>query len=149
MRKIEQLKGPGNEFIGSRTRAKIVKNKVAPPFKEAEFDIMYGKGISKVGEVLDLAVKYDIIHKSGAWFSYNDNRLGQGRDNVKSYLSDNPELLAEVEAKVRERLNAENNAAKTAAKPPTDPHPPQSRQPSCSPRSPRAVPAQRRSSTSL
>lgn len=112
VRKIEQLKGPGNEFIGSRTRAKIVKNKVAPPFKEAEFDIMYGKGISKVGEVLDLAVKYDIIHKSGAWFSYNDNRLGQGRDNVKSYLSDNPELLAEVEAKVRERLNAENNAAK-------------------------------------
>lgn len=123
VRKIEQLKGPGNEFIGSRTRAKIVKNKVAPPFKEAEFDIMYGKGISKVGEVLDLAVKYDIIHKSGAWFSYNDNRLGQGRDNVKSYLSDNPELLAEVEAKVRERLNAENNAAKTAAKPVDRPAP--------------------------
>ena len=122
VRKIEQLKGPGNEFIGSRTRAKIVKNKVAP-FKEAEFDIMYGKGISKVGEVLDLAVKYDIIHKSGAWFSYNDNRLGQGRDNVKSYLSDNPELLAEVEAKVRERLNAENNAAKTAAKPADRPAP--------------------------
>ena len=123
VRKIEQLKGPGNEFIGSRTRAKIVKNKVAPPFKEAEFDIMYGKGISKVGEVLDLAVKYDIIHKSGAWFSYNDNRLGQGRDNVKSHLSDNPELLAEVEAKVRERLNAENNAAKTAAKPADRPAP--------------------------
>ena len=123
VRKIEQLKGPVNEFIGSRTRAKIVKNKVAPPFKEAEFDIMYGKGISKVGEVLDLAVKYDIIHKSGAWFSYNDNRLGQGRDNVKSYLSDNPELLAEVEAKVRERLNAENNAAKTAAKPADRPAP--------------------------
>ena len=123
VRKIEQLKGPGNKFIGSRTRAKIVKNKVAPPFKEAEFDIMYGKGISKVGEVLDLAVKYDIIHKSGAWFSYNDNRLGQGRDNVKSYLSDNPELLAEVEAKVRERLNAENNAAKTAAKPADRPAP--------------------------
>lgn len=123
VRKIEQLKGPSNEFIGSRTRAKIVKNKVAPPFKEAEFDIMYGKGISKVGEVLDLAVKYDIIHKSGAWFSYNDNRLGQGRDNVKSYLSDNPELLAEVEAKVRERLNAENNAAKTAAKPADRPAP--------------------------
>ena len=84
---------------------------------------MYGKGISKVGEVLDLAVKYDIIHKSGAGFSYNDNRLGQGRDNVKSYLSDNPELLAEVEAKVRERLNAENNAAKTAAKPADRPAP--------------------------
>ena len=127
VRKIEQLKGPGNEFIGSRTRAKIVKNKVAPLFNWIGLymvnDIMYGKGISKVGEVLDLAVKYDIIHKSGAWFSYNDNRLGQGRDNVKSYLSDNPELLAEVEAKVRERLNAENNAAKTAAKPADRPAP--------------------------
>ena len=115
VRKIEQLKGPGNEFIGSRTRAKIVKNKVAPPFKEAEFDIMYGKGISKAGEILDLAVKYDIIHKSGAWFSYNENRLGQGRDNVKAYIIDNPEFMAELEAQVRERLMAESNAAKMAA----------------------------------
>ena len=117
VRKIEQLKGPGNEFIGSRTRAKIVKNKVAPPFKEAEFDIMYGKGISKVGEILDLAVKYDIIHKSGAWFSYNENRLGQGRDNVKNYISEHPDFMAELEAQVRERLMAENNAARAAAKP--------------------------------
>ena len=114
VRKIEQLKGPGNEFIGSRTRAKIVKNKVAPPFKEAEFDIMYGKGISKVGEILDLAVKYDIIHKSGAWFSYNENRLGQGRDNVKNYISEHPDFMAELEAQVRERLMAENNAARAA-----------------------------------
>lgn len=117
VRKIEQLKGTGNEFIGSRTRAKIVKNKVAPPFKEAEFDIMYGKGISKVGEILDLAVKYDIIHKSGAWFSYNENRLGQGRDNVKNYISEHPDFMAELEAQVRERLMAENNAARAAAKP--------------------------------
>lgn len=117
VRKIEQLKGHGNEFIGSRTRAKIVKNKVAPPFKEAEFDIMYGKGISKVGEILDLAVKYDIIHKSGAWFSYNENRLGQGRDNVKNYISEHPDFMAELEAQVRERLMAENNAARAAAKP--------------------------------
>ena len=123
VRKIEQLKGPGNEFIGSRTRAKIVKNKVAPPFKEGEFDIMYGTGIAREGELLDLAVRLDIVQKSGAWFNYGETRLGQGRDNVKSYLSDNPELLAEVEAKVRERLNAENNAAKTAAKPANRPAP--------------------------
>lgn len=123
VRKIEQLKGPGNEFIGSRTRAKIVKNKVAPPFKEAEFDIMYGKGISKVGEILDLAVKYDIIHKSGAWFSYNENRLGQGRDNVKNYIGEHPDFMAELEAQVRERLMAENNAARAAAKPAEKPAP--------------------------
>jgi len=102
VRKIEQLKGTGNEFIGSRTRVKIVKNKVAPPFKEAEFDIMYGKGISREGEILDLAVKLDIINKSGAWFSYNDVRLGQGRDNVKDYLASNPELLDEIEAKIKD-----------------------------------------------
>jgi recombination protein RecA len=102
VRKVEQLKGTGNEFIGSRTRVKIVKNKVAPPFKEAEFDIMYGKGISREGEILDLAVKLDIINKSGAWFSYNDVRLGQGRDNVKDYLASNPELLDEIEAKIKD-----------------------------------------------
>lgn len=117
VRKVEQLKGTGSEFVGSRTKAKIVKNKVAPPFKVAEFDIMYGRGISKVGEVLDLAVDYDIIHKSGAWFSYDDNRLGQGRDNVKKYLEENPDFLAEVEARVRERLKEEADAAKNISKP--------------------------------
>ena len=136
VRKIEQLKGPGNEFIGSRTRAKIVKNKVAPPFKEAEFDIMYGKGISKVGEILDLAVKYDIIHKSGAWFSYNENRLGQGRDNVKNYISEHPDFMAELEAQVRERLMAENNAARAAAKPAEKPAPAVEPAPAAMPKKP-------------
>lgn len=136
VRKIEQLKGSGNEFIGSRTRAKIVKNKVAPPFKEAEFDIMYGKGISKVGEILDLAVKYDIIHKSGAWFSYNENRLGQGRDNVKNYISEHPDFMAELEAQVRERLMAENNAARAAAKPAEKPTPAAEPAPAAMPKKP-------------
>ena len=136
VRKIEQLKGPGNEFIGSRTRAKIVKNKVAPPFKEAEFDIMYGKGISKVGEILDLAVKYDIIHKSGAWFSYNENRLGQGRDNVKNYISEHPDFMAELEAQVRERLMAENNAVRAAAKPAEKPAPAAESAPAAMPKKP-------------
>ena len=136
VRKIEQLKGPGTEFIGSRTRAKIVKNKVAPPFKEAEFDIMYGKGISKVGEILDLAVKYDIIHKSGAWFSYNENRLGQGRDNVKNYISEHPDFMAELEAQVRERLMAENNAARAAAKPAEKPAPAAEPAPAAMPKKP-------------
>ena len=136
VRKIEQLKGPDNEFIGSRTRAKIVKNKVAPPFKEAEFDIMYGKGISKVGEILDLAVKYDIIHKSGAWFSYNENRLGQGRDNVKNYISEHPDFMAELEAQVRERLMAENNAARAAAKPAEKPAPAAEPAPAAMPKKP-------------
>lgn len=107
VRKIEQLKAPGNEFIGSRTRAKIVKNKVAPPFKEAEFDIMYGEGISKVGELVDLGVKYGIIQKSGAWFSYGEERLGQGRDNVKIMFKNNPEFADEIEAKIREKLKEE------------------------------------------
>ena len=136
VRKIEQLKGSGNEFIGSRTRAKIVKNKVAPPFKEAEFDIMYGKGISKVGEILDLAVKYDIIHKSGAWFSYNENRLGQGRDNVKNYISEHPDFMAELETQVRERLMAENNAARAAAKPAEKPTPATEPAPAAMPKKP-------------
>ena len=107
VRRIEQLKAPGNEFVGSRTRAKIVKNKVAPPFREAEFDIMYGKGISKEGELVDMAVNYDIIHKSGAWFSYGDQRIGQGRDKVKQYVLDNPDFAAEVEAKVRAAMKPE------------------------------------------
>lgn len=107
VRKIEQLKGPGNEFVGSRTRAKIVKNKVSPPFKEAEFDIIYGRGIAKEGEILDLAVKYDIIKKSGAWFSYGDSRLGQGRENVKQYLLANPDFLDDLEKQVRQKLKDE------------------------------------------
>ncbi|MEG1448916.1 MAG: recombinase RecA [Oscillospiraceae bacterium] len=95
VRKIEQLKS-GTEIIGNRTRIKVVKNKVAPPFKEAEFDIMYGEGISRVGEILDLAVRLDIINKSGAWFSYGETRLGQGRDKVKDYLKNNPEFAEEI-----------------------------------------------------
>ncbi len=104
VRKVEQLKGPDGEFIGSHTKAKIVKNKVAPPFKVAEFDIMFGKGITVEGEILDLAVKFDIVHKSGAWFSYNDERLGQGRDNVKEMIRTNKALRDEIEAKVRAKF---------------------------------------------
>jgi len=103
IRRIETLKNNG-ELIGSRTRAKIVKNKIAPPFKEAEFDIMYGKGISKEGEILDVAVKFEIIQKSGSWFSYNDIKLGQGRDNVKDFLKSNPEILKEIDEKLRKKL---------------------------------------------
>ncbi len=101
IRKIENIKQDG-EVTGNRVRVKIVKNKVAPPFREAEFDIVYGKGISKEGNVLDLAVNLDIIEKSGSWFSYNGERIGQGRENVKKYLADNPKILAEVEQKVRD-----------------------------------------------
>ncbi len=115
VRRVEQLKGSGGEFIGSRTKVKVVKNKVAPPFKEAEFDIMFGKGISKTGEILDLAVKLDIVNKSGAWFSYGDTRLGQGRDNVKEYISQNPELLKELEEKVRANMGKLIQMGKPAA----------------------------------
>ena len=101
VRRIEQLKAPGNEFIGSRTRAKIVKNKLAPPFREAEFDIMYGHGISKEGEIIDMAVQLEIILKSGAWFSYGEQRLGQGRDKVKQYLLENPDFAAMIEQQIR------------------------------------------------
>ena len=104
VRRIEQLKGPGNEFIGSRTKVKIVKNKVSPPFKEAEFDIMYGEGISKVGEVLDAAVLLGIVNKSGAWFSYGERRLGQGRDNVKELFKNEPELCEEIEAIIKDNM---------------------------------------------
>lgn len=100
VRKMEQLKS-GSDVIGNHTKVKVVKNKVAPPFREAEFDIMYGKGISRCGEVLDLAVKLDIVEKSGAWFSYKGERLGQGRDNVKELLENNPELLDELDSLVR------------------------------------------------
>lgn len=104
IRKTEVLKS-GGEMIGSRTRAKVVKNKVAPPFREAEFDIMYGKGISRVGELLDLAVKADVVNKSGAWFSFEGERLGQGRDNVKQLFLDDPELAKRVEDKLMENID--------------------------------------------
>ncbi len=100
VRRIETLKQNG-EMVGNRTRVKIVKNKIAPPFKEAEFDIMFGKGISKEGDVLDLAANLDIINKSGAWYAYNGDKIGQGRENAKAYLAEHPEVMDEVEAKVR------------------------------------------------
>ena len=103
VRKAEQLKS-GTEILGSRTKCKIVKNKVAPPFKSAEFDIMYGTGISKEGEILDMAVEYDIIHKGGSWFSYGDERLGQGRDNVKAIIKNDPEFAAKLEKEIKEKL---------------------------------------------
>ena len=103
IRKIENIKQDG-EFKGSRVRVKIVKNKVAPPFREAEFDVVYGEGISKAGNILDMAVNLDIIEKSGSWFSYNGDRIGQGRENVKKYLKENPEILEEVEEKVRDNF---------------------------------------------
>ena len=104
IRKIENIKVNG-EVVGSRTRVKVVKNKVAPPFREAEFDIVYGKGISKEGNILDLAVNLDIINKSGSWFSYNGEKIGQGRENVKAYLAENPDLMAEIEKKIRDNFN--------------------------------------------
>ncbi len=113
IRRIETLKS-GGEMIGSRTRAKVVKNKIAPPFREAEFDIMYGKGISKEGEILDLAVKLGIIKKSGSWFYYNDTRLAQGRDNSKELIKNNEELCTELENKVRE--NSRSLYSKNAPK---------------------------------
>ena len=100
VRRIETLKQSG-EMVGNRTRVKIVKNKIAPPFKEAEFDIMFGKGISKEGDILDLAVKCDLVSKSGAWFAYNGDKIGQGRENAKTYLSEHPEIMEELEQSIR------------------------------------------------
>ena len=104
VRRIESLK-QGGEVIGNRTRVKVVKNKIAPPFKEAEFDIMFGEGISVVGDILDLAAENSIINKSGAWYAYEGSKIGQGRENAKQYLKDNPEICAEVERRVRELFN--------------------------------------------
>jgi recombination protein RecA len=101
VRKTETLKA-GGEVVGNRTRIKVVKNKIAPPFKEAEFDIMFGQGISREGDILDLAVNVNIVDKSGAWFAYNNAKIGQGRENAKQYLRDNPAVMAEIEKKVRE-----------------------------------------------
>ena len=127
VRRIEGLKDSSGAFIGNRTRAKVVKNKVAPPFKEAEFDIMFGEGISKVGEILDLGVTLGIVQKSGAWFNYNETRLGQGRDNAKIYLKEHPELMDEIEAQVRanaDKLTAKGKKGKgKAAEPAAAPAP--------------------------
>ena len=104
IRKIENLKQDG-EVFGNRVRVKVVKNKVAPPFREAEFDIIYGKGISKAGNILDLGVNLDIVEKSGSWFSYDGTRIGQGRENAKRYIEENPEVMADIEKKVRAKFN--------------------------------------------
>ena len=103
IRRSSQIK-EGDEVLGNRTRVKVVKNKVAPPFRKAEFDIMYGAGISKVGEILDLGVDMNIVKKSGSWFSYGETRLGQGRDAVKAIIKDNPELMEELEHKIKEAI---------------------------------------------
>lgn len=105
IRRIGQIKESADQILGNRTRVKVVKNKVAPPFKVVEFDIMYGLGISKVGEILDLGVELDIVNKSGSWFSYEGNKLGQGRDSVKQLLADNPELSDEIEGKIRTKVS--------------------------------------------
>lgn len=114
VRRIESLKQAG-EVVGSRTRVKVVKNKVAPPFKEAEFDIVFGKGISRVGDILDLAVKLDIIQKSGAWFAYNNAKIGQGRENAKIYIEEHPEMMAEVERQVREHYGLQGDVVNTVS----------------------------------
>jgi len=112
IRRVETLKS-GTEMIGNRTRAKIVKNKVAPPFKTAEFDIMYGKGISRIGDILDIGANLDIITKGGSWYSYNDTKIGQGRDNAKNYLMENPEIAQEIEAKIRAKVAGDNSLIET------------------------------------
>jgi recombination protein RecA len=103
IRRMSQIKD-GDEAVGNRVKVKVVKNKVAPPFRQAEFDIIYGQGISKMGEIIDMGVEYGIIQKSGSWFSYDSNKLGQGRDAVKQLLGDNPELSAEIEAKIKQKI---------------------------------------------
>ena len=107
IRRSTQIKDNNGSVMGNKTRVKVVKNKVAPPFRLAEFDIMYGEGVSKVGEVLDIAVEHEIVKKSGSWFSYDDTKLGQGRDAVKSLIKDNPELMDELEAKVKALVASE------------------------------------------
>ena len=118
VRRIEALKS-GSEIIGNRTRAKVVKNKVAPPFREAEFDIMYGEGISKIGELLDLGVKLDLVQKSGSWFNLGETRMGQGRDAAKQFLRDNPEIADKLEADIRQNsyklMSSQSRAAARAA----------------------------------
>lgn len=105
IRRISQIKD-GDTVVGNRTRIKVVKNKVAPPFRQVEFDIMYGEGVSKIGEIIDLGVELNVLTKSGSWYSYDENKIGQGRDAVKNFLKDNPEFASEIEAKIREKLIA-------------------------------------------
>jgi len=118
IRRIGSIKEGPDNVTGNRVKVKVVKNKVAPPFKVVEFDIMYGQGISKVGEIIDLGVELDVIKKAGSWFSYMDNKLGQGRDSVKSLIMDNPELMEELETKIRAKINGEesNEPAEKAKK---------------------------------
>jgi recombination protein RecA len=113
VRKVDPIK-QGNEIVGNRTRVKVVKNKVAPPFKQAEFDIMYGEGISREGSILDIGTSIDIIEKSGAWYSYGDIRLGQGRENAKQFLKENKEIADEIERKIRENFNLAYNKIKSS-----------------------------------
>ena len=120
IRKIETLKENG-EMVGSRTRAKVVKNKVAPPFREAEFDVMYGKGISRDGEIVDMGLEFDILRRSGAWFYYGETRLGQGRDNVKQLIHDNVELANEIEAKILVKYDERMNGKKAENAPDSEP----------------------------
>ncbi len=116
VRRVEAIKN-GSEVVGNRTRVKVIKNKVAPPFREAVFDIMYGEGISRFGELLDMSVELELVNKSGSWFSIGDERIGQGRDNAKQYIADHPEIAAELEAKVRENLFKLQNKERAAVKP--------------------------------
>ena len=108
IRRSTQIKDSNGNVMGNKTRVKVVKNKVAPPFRQAEFDIMYGQGISKVGEIIDIGVDYEIVKKSGSWFSYEDTKLGQGRDAVKALLMDNPDLMEELEGKIKEAIKVAN-----------------------------------------
>ena len=114
VRRIESLK-QGGEVVGNRTRVKVVKNKIAPPFKEAEFDIMFGEGISVVGDILDLAANINVVNKSGAWYAYEGNKIGQGRENAKSYLKDHPDICEEIEEKVREHYGLKRKTPADAA----------------------------------
>ena len=112
IRRIGQIKEAADDITGNRVKVKVVKNKVAPPFKVVEFDIMYGRGISKAGEIVDLGVELDVIQKSGSWFSYSGNKLGQGRDSVKQLIEDNPELMEDLEKKIKEKIASGAEIAK-------------------------------------
>jgi len=120
IRRVGQIKESADNILGNRTRVKVVKNKLAPPFKVVEFDIMYGEGISKAGEIIDLAVELDIVKKSGSWFSYDGNRLGQGRDAVKALIKDNPELMDELEAKIKAKVSGDPSVLEDMSEPNED-----------------------------